>query len=207
MTKHNTWTALRWSLFGLMLLAAGAATVLGWRFVFDKRAAVHAAAQERERVPEVAARQAALEAEVEKRARDVERVEAFIITKEQLARLVGEIEDVGRELSVQVSIPTVEEKQLLNDQGAPTPPTGPLVDVRLKIVAVGSPKKLLSFLHALEHMQKLVYFESWRLDASEQVARNRAAEQTGDGVPALSERAQLTADMIVAVRRSGGETL
>lgn len=199
MKKGNT---IRWTVFCLGTIGIVAGTFFAWRTVAASRAAVLALEEELARLPEVASREGALKTEIEKRALDVQRIKAFIVGKEQLAQVVSEIENVGRGVGVTVSIPTVEEKQVLDENGNIVPASGPLLDVRLKIVAVSNPKRLLSFLHAIEHMQRLTYFESWRLDAGEATARNQASAlgaSAGD-VP-LSERALLTADMIVAVSR------
>lgn len=202
MKKNNARLRIGWVMLCLVAVGVVVATVLAWYAVGVKRAAVLVLEEELVRLPAVTVREGALKAEIEKRALDVQRIRAFIVGKEQLAQVVSEIENIGRDVGITVSIPTVEEKEVLDENGNVVPPSGPLLDVRLKIVAIGNPKRLLSFLHTIEHMQRLTYFESWRLDASEATARNQATalQRGGEDIP-LSERALLTADMIVAVSR------
>ncbi|MEK7557094.1 MAG: hypothetical protein AAB538_03900 [Patescibacteria group bacterium] len=207
MVKPRTSQAMRWVLTLAGIGVALAVTALAWRYVIDKRAQLSELTHELERLPEALSHQGSLNAEIEKRAFDVERIRSFVVGKEQLAQVVSEIENVGRSMAVAARIPTLEEKQILDENGSVVPPSGPLLDVRLKIVAVGNPKQLLKFLYAIEHMQLLTYFESWRLDASETTARNQAAAlQPGATVAApASERALLTADMVIAVSREKEE--
>ncbi len=180
-----------------IVLATGMAllgTLWGWKKLSE---AGHNLAIQEQRVrqmPQTEARTAAVASELAKRQLDVQRIEAFLVRKDQLGDVVSEIEAAGAARGLSVSVPAVEEKPNLDEQGNEQPPSGPLYEVRLKLTARGSAKELLRFLHDLEHMQRLAYFESWRLDASEETARNQTA-----GTGAL-----LLADFIVTVIREEG---
>ena len=188
-------------LFAVIVIGA----VQAWRYLDSYRAEVYEKQSQLAKVPEELVRYAAIKAEINKRELDVSRVEAFIVSREQLAEVVGEIEAVGRALSLAVSVPEVAEKQLLDDKGNQIEPSGPLIDVRMKIVASGPPKNLIQFLHSVEHMQRLVYLESWRLDASERAAQNQISISPLDRQIETQERlGLLTAEIIVAVKREGG---
>lgn len=157
--------------------------------------------QQLAQLPETEARTAALESEVAKRQRDVDRIESFVVQKrDQLSEVVGEIEAAGAKRGLSVNVPAVEEKVKLDESGNEVPPEGPVQEVRLKITATGQARDLLAFLHEIEHMQRLTYFESWRLDGSEQTARNQAAALSKESAPARPG-SLLLADLIVAVRR------
>lgn len=180
----------------------GAATVLAasltlvatgwaWQKLGEARQYLMAQEQQLRQLPETQARGAVLKSEVAKRQLDVQRIEAFLVQKDQLGDVVSEIEAAGVARGLSVRVPAVEEKPNLDEQGNEQPSSGPLLEVRLKITAAGQAKELLRFLHDIEHMQRLAYFESWRLEASEETARSQVG-----GPSAL-----LLADLIVTVRR------
>lgn len=199
-------SVLRGLLLGLAGLVAAAGTVWAWRELMSERGAVHIQEERLAHVPETRARQAATAAEVKKRALDIHRIEAFIGQTEALGSLVEEFEAAGRARGATLTVPGVEEKQLVDESGNVVPASGPMLEVRLKLVGVGAPKNLLALLHDIEYAQHLTYFESWRLDASPETARNQAATLAGETVSARN-LAVLTADLIVAVRRPLGGNL
>lgn len=176
-----------------VLIISAALFATGWAGQMLGGARRSLADQEQQvlQVPETQARGAHLRSEVEKRQLDIQRIEAFLVDKDQLGEVVGEIESAGAARGLSVRVPAVEEKPRLDEQGNEAPPSGPLYEVRLKITATGSAGQLTQFLHDLEHMQRLAYFESWRLDAEKETARNQV-----NGPSAL-----LLADFIVTVRR------
>lgn len=191
----------------IILLVAGVAvsgTAWAWAFLLGQRAFLQAQEAALEQLPETAARHGAGQAELEKRRFDIERVQSFLVTKDQIGMVVTEIEQAGAAAGVEVSVPAVEEKQEVDADGNPVVASGPLYQVRLKIVATGRPAKLLAFLHAIEHIQRLVYFESFRLDGSDETARNQARALRQAETDATERLGLLTVDMVVAVVREAG---
>lgn len=193
------------STLGISLVAAAATggTFWAWQWLLEARGQLHRQEVLLAQVPEVKARQVAARAELDKRAFDIERVSGFLVTKDQIGTVVSEIEAAATAAGVEVSVPAVEEKEVLDEAGNIVPPSGPLFEVRLKVVATGRPAALLTFLHAMEHIHRLVYFESFRLDGSDETSRNQA-RQARQAEEAPGERpALLSVDMIVMVRQEG----
>lgn len=181
-------------------------TAWAWRWLLEKRAAAAAQEAALQQMPETAARAGAARAELEKRRFDIERVQGFLITKDQIGSVVTEIEQAAQAAGVEASVPAVEEKQEVDAEGNVVVAAGVLYQVRLKVVATGKPANLLTFLHAVEHIHHLVYFESFRLDGSDETARNQArALRRAQSTP--TERVGLlTIDMVVAIIREGQES-
>lgn len=193
-----------WGITGLSatVVVALAGTAWAWQAVNEARGELARREQELLQLPEVEAKTLATQTDIAKRQLDIQRIEAFLLTKDQLAGMVGEIVAAGAVRGVRVEVPTVEEKPILDDSGKVKPPRGPAYEVRLKITATGKPKDLVGFLYELEHLQRLTYFESWRLDAGETTARNQAAA-LGEAPGTGALHALLLADLIVAVRLEG----
>lgn len=205
MSLLNNKHSRRWT-----VLLAGLVVVIGstvWMEILLKSARERLMRDEQQlaQLPQTQARTAAQESEISKRQRDVDRIESFVVQqKDQLSQVVSEIEAIGTKRGLLVHVPAVEEKIPTDESGQEIPPTGPLSEVRLKITVTGSAKDLLAFLHEVEHTQRLTYFESWRLDGSEQTARNQAAI-LGRQTAQTRSVSLLLADLIVAVRRGEEE--
>lgn len=192
----------------LLVMIGLGGTIFAWRWLTQARTALREQEASLEQLPQVVARQGAAQAELEKRAFDVQRVKSFLVAKDQIGKLVTEIEAAAREAGVEMAVPAVEEKEQLDEEGRIVPPGGPLFEVRLKIVATGQPAALLKFLHAAEHMQYLVYWESFRLDGSDETSRSQARQLRRAEVRENERPAILSADMVVAVKRDEkGESL
>lgn len=197
--SHNR--MVRVSLVVVVILLATLGMVWGSRYVTQEAARVRGAQARLDAQPEERAKTAALQSEINKRQLDIQRVEAFILTKEALSAAVASIEEAGKSRGFTVTVPAVEEKQNLDEDGDVMETKGPLFEVRLKVVATGAPKQLLSFLHDIEHAQRLTYLESFRLDAAEQTGRNQAATLAGEKNVGQTLPAILTADIIIGVRK------
>lgn len=176
-------------------------TVFAWRWVIRERSALRAQEASLEQLPEITARQLAAQSELDKRVFDVQRVNGFLVAKDQIGAVVSEIEAAAREAGVEMTVPAVEEKEQVDETGKVVPLSGPLFEVRLKIVATGTPAALLRFLHAAEHIQRLVYLESFRLDGSDETSRRQARALRRAADQAQERPALLSADMVVAVQR------
>lgn len=192
---------------GITVLAGVLATVWGYRLVVRQQAAWREARARLDALPEAQARAVALESDIAKRQLDIQRVEAFLISQEQLGGVVSDIEAIGAARGLTVTVPAVEEKQFVDENGNVIERKGPLLEVRLKVVAVGNPKQLLAFLHEIEHAQRLTYLESFRLDAAEATGRNQAAAFQKEGRAGQQLPAVLTADVIIDVRAEAGADL
>lgn len=197
-----------WVLFGFvgLLLVLLGGTVLTWRFLLQARARVRAQEATLEQLPEISARQGVAQAELDKRVLDIQRIQSFLVTKDQIGTVVAELEGAAGETGVEMTVPAVEEKEMVDDKGKPVL-SGPVYEVRLKIVATGRPAALVRFLHAAEHIQRLVYLESFRLDGSDETSRNQARQLRRATVAPDERPAWLTADMVVAVAREAGGSL
>jgi len=195
--QSDTWL---WVGKVVLLVAAIAGAIWTWRSLAELRVAVYEKREQLEEQPTEAARYASVRAEINKRQPDIDRVKSFLVSRDTVGEIVAEIESTGAAYRIEVSVPQVEEKQLLDDNGNPVEATGPLYDVGLKVVATGKPKDLLAFLHSIENMQRLVYLNSWRLDASEKAAQNQQALSPLDRRVEVRQRpGLLTAELIIAV--------
>lgn len=179
----------------LLVISLAAGIVWLWRGLQELKFSVWKAQEQLNEIPVEEARTAAVENELAKRALDIERVRAFLVTREQIGDVVGEIESIARQYSVNVVVPEIEEVQKFDESGNPVEPSGPVRDVRLNLVATGHPKQLVQFLHAVEHMSRILYLEAWRLDAD-----LAAAARSSSVIPASAGQAViLTADVILGV--------
>lgn len=199
MSSRRTW--LTRGLAAVMMIGLCAGTVWAWNWLLQQRASLQAQELSLQKLPEAAARGDAVASELNKRRFDIQRVQSFLVTKDQVGAVVAEIEAAGTAMNVEVNVPAVEEKQQFNAEGQPVAATGPLYEVRLKVVATGKPAQLLAFLHVIEHLQRLVYLESFRLDGSLETAQNQARALRRGEVPAGERPALLTVDLVVAVLR------
>lgn len=186
---------------GIVVVGLLSATALAWRWLLQARTGVQVQEVSLEQLPETSARQVSARSELDRRALDIKRVSSFLVAKDQIGTVVAEIEAAAQAAGVEIAVPAVEEKEQVDESGRVAPPSGRLFEVRLKVVATGKPAALLKFLHAAEHMQRLVYLESFRLDGSDETSRSQARGLRRADVQENERPALVSADMVVAVQR------
>jgi len=120
-----------------------------------------------------------LREELSRREHDINRIKTFVPERQSLGDVVDALERSAERLGVAVTVPQVKEEVKEDEEGNPIVPTGPLRDIRLRLVASGAPDKTLRWLHAVEYQPYLLTMVSWRFVTGE--AKN---VQPGVGVPA-----------------------
>lgn len=92
-------------------------------------------------------------------AADLDQITSTVVpSHDELGSVITTIELEGAKHGVTVSVPTIVED--------PAPSKGPIKDIRLRIIADGTPTNLLRFLYNLEHLPHTLYPISWNLNAN-----------------------------------------
>lgn len=164
---------LTWIIEGIVFVLLIVATIWGWQMLSNFREEVLQGASTLEMRPEEQVLFASVQSEISRRGDDVASVESLIVERNQLGDVVGQIEGAAQDAGVLVALPEVEEKAVFNEHGNEVEPSGPIQEVRIAIVATGSPRDLLEFLYQLEHLPYLVTLDDWRLDTQKKVAQNQ----------------------------------
>ena len=117
-----------------------------------------------------------LEEEIGERSDDVDRIKLLVIHRDEIGKVVSELEKEAKKYRVELRVPSVEEEVKLNEDGDVVPVTVPWKEVRLSLVVIGLPYDLLSFLHAIEYEPYLMAVVDWRLEVqAPAMARSIAA--------------------------------
>lgn len=177
-----------------------------WSILTNYRESVLGQALVLERRPEEQISFASVQAEINRRQDDFETVRSLIVERNDLGEVIGSIERVAGTSNVLVSLPEVEERQLVDESGTIVPPSGPIQEVRISIVASGDPRDLLDFIYRVENLPYLVWFEGWRLDTEKQVTQNTFVNAPSERFEQVlaGPQAVLDATLFVNVYYHGG---
>ena len=122
MNSKRTWVVR--GLVAIVIVGLLGGTVFAWRWLLSQRASLRTQELSLQKLPEAAARTSAVQTELNKHRFDIQRVQSFLVTKDQVGMVVAEIEAAGLAESVQVGVPAVEEKQQFDEQGQPVDASG-----------------------------------------------------------------------------------
>lgn len=106
-----------------------------------------------------------LEEEISKRNYDIDRIRMLVIRRDEIGRVVGELEKEAKKLKVELRVPSIEEEVKFDEEGEIIEVSGSWREVRLSLVAIGASENLLKFLHRIEHGPYLMAVVDWRLEA------------------------------------------
>lgn len=120
-----------------------------------------------------------LKEELLQREHDISRIKALVPERQKLGEVVDALERSAEQLGVAVTVPQIREEIKEDEKGNPIVPTGPLREIRLRLVASGAPDKTLRWLHAVEYQPYLSTMVDWRFVTGE--IKNT---QPGVGMPA-----------------------
>ena len=189
----------------LVLLVAG--MVWLWGDVRRLRDEVGAARQTFIELPQKVQQQDVLAKELHDRQHDIDRIEAFVVERDQIAEVVNTLESVARTHQVNVRIADIEEEKLVDSQGNTLESSGPISDVRITLVAFGDPAQLTSFLHAVEYMPYLLSIPEWRINGTSvslpqgTLSQVPSQEPPGSSTPSVAARiGQLDASILLSIR-------
>lgn len=156
--------------------------------------------------PEAALKQASLQYELREQTQGLAELNTVLISPDQIGDFIGHLEQTAARHDVRLSIPTVKEARRTDARGKVIPSSGPLIDIGLSIVAVGTPPALLNFVHDVELAPYLVTFTEWEVNttastplgfSATEPAAAPAAEEETTAVPAVSV---LNAEAILSVK-------
>lgn len=141
--------------------------------------------------------EAALEAELSKHAFDITRINAYVPPREEIINVIATIEAEGQAHSAAVTIAEIKEKLVLDAANKPVPATGPVEDVIIELVAIGSPTNLMNFLHGLDHLPYVLHVESWHLSPD----KSAQPPPTTSDVQAAPRQSRLEVTAVMVSRR------
>lgn len=164
------------------------------------------------RVPQRVAALAGAQATLEARTHDIERLEAFTVSRQGLGQVIAAMEEAAGRRQVDLEVTRVQEVTVEGPAGEEVASLeGPLADVRLAVVAIGKPEQLLQFIHELEHLPYLLTIPSWLLTAQAgPAAQGEAGSAPVGGVvsgpiaPPL-EAGRLEAELILSIAYESGQ--
>ena len=113
-----------------------------------------------ERVPQLELEIANQQADFDKRAFDITRIQDLLIGRNDIPSVVASIEQEGASQGVSVTVPEITEIQQVDAKGKVLPPSGPTQDIGIKVSAQGDPDAIITFVHLIEHLPHLLYVES-----------------------------------------------
>lgn len=137
---------------------------------------------------------------------DVDKIMAFIPTRQGTSEVVGTLESLGVRYGVTLSVPEIKEVEVQDKRGKAIPDSGPLGDVALKITALGEATQLLSLLHALESESYLLKIPTWSVRAQTKLGPGSSLA-IPPGAQRLNPRSSATAgavmeaELIIAIQR------
>ena len=125
-------------------------------------------------------------------------------TRDQLPELIATISAVAVETGVAAQVPIVKEDAAGASDKEDAESEDAFSDVRIHIVASGNPANLLAFLYRVEHLPYVLYFASWSIDTTRQVAvstytaivPDEAAEEAS-----ASRGSSLEADIVILTKQ------
>ncbi len=142
----------------------------------------------------------AAQAELARRALDLDRLRSYVVLRDRLADAITTIEAQGAALAVTVAVSNVRPHLAVDDEGKIVEPGGPVRPIRLTIQASGAPSGLLTLLYRIEHLPYLLHAQTWRVTASP--LPGGAKEATQAAVPT----AKLEADLIMYVSTENNDS-
>lgn len=105
-------------------------------------------------IPQELSQRTQLARDIEKHRHDLDRLQGYIITRDDLAGFIGSLEDLGKTNKISVQVINVQEQ-------ADAPAGESMVPVTLTVEAFGNPKDLLGYLYRLEHVPYLSSVPAW----------------------------------------------
>ncbi|MGH9858347.1 MAG: hypothetical protein ACRD4B_10930, partial [Acidobacteriota bacterium] len=120
-----------------------------------------------------------------------------IVSRQEVGDVVSFIEQEGVRQGISARVSDIEEEQQLDQFGNQIAASGPLVDVRLTIMADGPPENLVSFLHSMEHMPYLSQVDNWEITTTR--TRPTTIPPAGQTGETDAPRAALFSEIIISV--------
>lgn len=189
-----------WLVQAVGFALAVAALVLGWQKVQALRSQVFTLQHEQSALPETHLKEVGLAAELKKRAFDIERIQSLIVSREELGRVVSALEEQAKAKGIELTVPDVAERSVVDEKGDLVAAEGPLLDVEIKAVGFGSPENLLRWLHAAEYLPFLLHAESAQLDAD-----SKTIPKSAEGKIESLKSSRLDVTFVVVVKNSPEE--
>ncbi len=139
------------------------------RLVHEKQVLVFLAHQQLDQKSELSSQAVAIKQEIKKQTADLQQITSLTPPKDQLNMLIAQIGDEARRKGIDLTVPIVEEAVVLDEAGQKTTASGPIVNVKLKLVGVGSPAALVQFLHVIETQPYLIEVQDWHITSDTKI--------------------------------------
>jgi hypothetical protein len=145
----------------LVVLTTGIWYVNG--LVREKKVQVFLSEQQLDQKSELSNQALAIKQEIKKQTADLDQIASLTPPNDQLNVFIAQIGDEARRQGIDLTVPVVEEDVVINESGQRTEASGPIVNVKLKLVGTGSPAALVQFLHVMETEPYLIVIQGWHI--------------------------------------------
>lgn len=207
--KHTIRALLLWRTLQLLggLALMGAVVVMVYLL---RSASINLIMRQRaaEGVLETSVYDAALKAELARRVRDVERIDALIVRRARFADFITVLESHAQRHGVSLHVSSITEGDAApagaaEESAEASPAT--LAEVHVHFAAEGTPRALLNFLHAVEHLPYVVELPAWEFAVhAPGVSRQKTASPPGaPGSELKQDDSRLIVELVVATLPEG----
>lgn len=104
---------------------------------------------------EKAVDQGVLQAELDRRSHDIERLRVMIPDQDGIGDVIGAMERGAQSRGLAIQIPKIESKEAVIKPGQPVKPQAGLQEVKITVVVDGGEKEVIGFWHEIENMSYL----------------------------------------------------
>jgi len=112
---------------------------------------------ELEKTPDRLLEVAAQQADLDKHAFDIQRIDKYLITRENVVDVVSQIEQEGQVQGLTVQVPTIEEVIAAADGEKKVERANATVsDIEMNVSVDGDPDDIIVFAHRIEHLPYLI---------------------------------------------------
>lgn len=130
----------------------------------------------------------------------MENIRATVPSSDGLVEVVSAISAAAVTSGISAQVPIVQENVPETEDGATA-----FSDVRIHVVASGSPAALASFLHRVEHLPYLLRVVSWKIDTTQQSAITSFTSAAPTDTPQVTSLrgSSFEADIAIVTRKEG----
>lgn len=95
---------------------------------------------------------------------ELARLEQQLLSYEAVGQFIELLEKQATARQIALKVPEIKELVEVSENGTPIERTGPIYEIDVTLLAIGSPIELVQFLYELEHAPYLARVVDWRLD-------------------------------------------
>lgn len=113
-----------------------------------------------EQLPLIELEAANQQADFDRREFDIRRIKTLLVNRNDIARVVADIEREGRSQELIVTVPEIIEIQQIDANGKVVSASGSTESIGIKVSVQGDPDDIVTFIHSVEHLPYILYVDS-----------------------------------------------